>query len=141
MQVENFCDGGVIGCVVLNFKPSALVWWSAENSQVSVTQFQKIKSTDIDQSQGLFILANIGKPKLTVGTSVIFEVFNGLVLWVRVNIHHVVYSLTRIFNVHAKVRNIVVQLIFTVFNHIESLDWTSDGHPSKRSICLPTAHE
>ena len=76
MQVENVCDGGIVGCIVLHFKPSALVWWSAENSQVSVTQFQIRESTDIDQLQGLFILANVGQPKWTVGASVIFEVFD-----------------------------------------------------------------
>ena len=37
MQMENVGDGGVVGCVMLHFKPSALVWWSAENSQVSMT--------------------------------------------------------------------------------------------------------
>jgi hypothetical protein len=50
MQVENVGDGGVVGCIVLQFKPSALVWWSAENSQVSVAKFQKRESTDIHQS-------------------------------------------------------------------------------------------
>ena len=49
MQVKNVGDGGVVGCVVLHFKPSALVWWSAENSQVSVTQFKIRESTDIYQ--------------------------------------------------------------------------------------------
>jgi len=47
MQVENVSDKRVVRCVVLHFKSSALVWWSAENSQVSVTQFQKRESTDI----------------------------------------------------------------------------------------------
>jgi hypothetical protein len=37
VQVENVGDGGVVGCVVQHFKPGALVWWSAKNSQVSVT--------------------------------------------------------------------------------------------------------
>jgi len=63
MQVENIGHVGVIGCLVLHLKPSALIWWSAENSQVSMTQCQKRESTDIHQSQGLFILANFGQPK------------------------------------------------------------------------------
>jgi len=76
MQMENVGDGGVVGCVVLHFKTSALVWWSHENSQVSLTQFQIRESTDIHQSQGFFILANCGEPKWTVGASMIFEVFD-----------------------------------------------------------------
>ena len=47
----------------------------AENSQVSVTQFQKRESTDIYQLQGLVILANFVYPKLTVGAVVVLEVF------------------------------------------------------------------
>jgi len=77
MQVENVSDGGVVGCLVLHFKPSALVWWGAENSQVSMTQSQIRESTDIYQLQGLFILANFCEPKWTVGACMIFEVFNG----------------------------------------------------------------
>ena len=38
MQVDNIGDDWVIGCVVLHFKPSARVWWSAENSQISLSQ-------------------------------------------------------------------------------------------------------
>ena len=78
--MENVCDGGDVGCVMLHFKSSALVWWSAENSQVSITQFEKRESTDIHQSQSLFILANFGKPKWTVGTVMIPKVFNGFML-------------------------------------------------------------
>jgi hypothetical protein len=59
MQVENVCEEGIVGCFMLHFKPGALVWWSAENSQESVTQLQIRKSTGIYQSQGLIILANV----------------------------------------------------------------------------------
>jgi len=140
MQVENVGDRGVIGCIVLHFKPSALVWWSAENSQVSVAKFQKRESTDIHQSQGLFILANFGQPKCTVGASVILQVFNGLMLQVQENIQLVIYSLTRIIDIHAKVRGVVVLSIFAVFNYVEALYWTYDGHPSRRFICFSAAH-
>jgi len=46
VQVKNVGDERVIGCPVLHFKPSALIRWSVENSQVSATQFQVRKSTD-----------------------------------------------------------------------------------------------
>jgi hypothetical protein len=68
MQEENVGDGRIIGCVVLDLKSGALIRRSAENSQVSVTQFQKGESTGLRQEQGLVILANLGEPKLTVGT-------------------------------------------------------------------------
>jgi len=48
VQVENVGDGEVVGCVVLHFEPSALVWWSAEDSQVSITQLKIGESTDIN---------------------------------------------------------------------------------------------
>jgi len=41
MQVENISDGGIIGRVMLHFKPSTPILWNAENSQVSMTQFKK----------------------------------------------------------------------------------------------------
>jgi len=138
--MENVGDGGVVGCVVLHFKPCALVSWSAENSQVSVTQFQKRESTGIYQSQGLTILASAGKPKLTVGTLVILKVFNGLKLRLRIYIHLVIYSLTWIFDVHAKVRDVVIPIIFTIFNYVKALDWTNDMNPSRRLICLLAEH-
>ena len=72
VQVKYVGDGGIIGRIMLHFKSGALIGGSAENSQVSVTQFQKRESTDIHQLQGLFILANFGQPKWTVGASVIF---------------------------------------------------------------------
>ena len=118
MQVENVGDGRVVGCVMLHFKPGALVWWSAENSQVPVTQFQIRESTDIHQLKGLFILAYFGKPKCTIGAIVIFEVFNGLILRLRVYILLVIYSLTWVFDVHAKVRDVLILMIFKNFNYI-----------------------
>ena len=109
MQVKNVDDEGVVRCVVLHFKPGALVWRSAENSQVSLTQFQKREGTGIHQSQGLIILANVGEPKLTVDAIVVFEVFDRRMCRVQVNIlGGIVYSLTRIFNIHAKVRDVVI---------------------------------
>jgi hypothetical protein len=71
MQVKNVGDGGVIGCIMLHFKPCALIRGSAENSQLSMTQFQIREGTDINQSQGLIILANIWKPKCTISSVVI----------------------------------------------------------------------
>ena len=77
VQEKYVGDGGVIGRVMLHFKSGALVWWSAENSQVSLTQFQIRVSADFHQSQGLFILTNVGQPKLTISTFVVSEVFDG----------------------------------------------------------------
>ena len=103
MQVENVSDKGVVGCIVLHFKPSALVWWSPENSQVSVTQSQKRESTDIHQLQGLSILANFGKPKLAVGTFVVSEVFDCGICRGHANSQAVVSSLTRVFDTQTKI--------------------------------------
>jgi len=128
--VKHVSDRGVIGCIVLDFEPGALIRGRAENSEIPVLQFQKRESTDIQESQGLFILAKVGQPKLTVGTIVILKVFKGLMLSIRVYIHLVIYSLARIFDVHAKVRDVVIQIILTVFNYIEALNWTSEGYPS-----------
>jgi len=86
MQVENVCEKGIVGCFMLQFEPGALVWWSIGNKKVSVAQFKIRKSTDIYQSQGLIILANIFQPKGTISAFVIFKVFNGLILRVRVDI-------------------------------------------------------
>jgi len=77
MQVKNVGDERVIGCVMLHIKPCAPIWGSAENSEVSLTQFQKRIGTDVYQVQGLLILANVGQPKLAVSTIVILEVFDG----------------------------------------------------------------
>ena len=63
MQVENVGDEGVVRRLVLHFKPRALVWRSAENSEVPLAQSQIREGTDIDQFQGLIILANVGEPK------------------------------------------------------------------------------
>ena len=49
MKVKNVRDKGVVRGVVLHLKPGALVWWSTDYSQVSLTQFQIRESTDIDQ--------------------------------------------------------------------------------------------
>jgi len=77
VQVKYVGDGGVIGRIMLHFEPGALIWGRAENSEVPLTQYQIWKSTGFHQQQGLFILANVGEPKLTVGAVVISEVFDG----------------------------------------------------------------
>ena len=72
--MEHVGDRGAVRRLMLHFKPSALVEWSAENSQVSLAQLQKRESTDFHQMQGLGILANFAQPKRTVGAFVILEV-------------------------------------------------------------------
>ena len=67
MKVENVGDERVIRGTMHHFKPSALIRWRAENSQVSMTQFQIRECTDICQLQGLVVLAKVGQPKMTVG--------------------------------------------------------------------------
>jgi len=62
---------------MLHFEPGALIRGRAENSEVPVTQSQIGESAGFRQQQGLVILANVGKPKLTVGAIVILEVFDG----------------------------------------------------------------
>jgi hypothetical protein len=59
VQVKYVGDGGVIGRIMLHFEPGALIWGRAENSQVSVTQYQIGESTGFRQQQGLVILANV----------------------------------------------------------------------------------
>ena len=99
VQVKNVGDERVIGCPVLYFKPSALIRRSAENSKVSVSQFEKRESADIHQLQGPSILAYRCEPKLAVSPIVIFEVFDGRTCRVEVNIlGFVVYSLARVFD-------------------------------------------
>ena len=49
VKVKHIFDGGVIGGKMLHFEPSALIRRSAENSQVSVAQFQKRESTGVHQ--------------------------------------------------------------------------------------------
>ena len=140
MQVENVGDDGIVGCVVLNFKPSALVWWSAENSKVSVTQFEKRESADIHQLQGPSILAYRCEPKLAVSPIVIFEVFDGRMCRVEANIlGGVVYSLARVFDSQTKVRDVVLVFILIVFNDIGSFDRTSHWMPSRIVVCIYAA--
>ena len=118
MQVENVGDGGVVGRVVLHFKPGALVWWSAEDSQVSVSQSQKGERTGLQQPQSLVILTNFGQQKLTIGAIVIPEVFDGSLRWIQVNIQVVIESLARVFNIHTQVGGVVRKIIFIEFNYI-----------------------
>ena len=70
----------------------------------------------------------------------VLEVFDGFVLWIQVNIPLVVESLARIFDVKAKVRDVIVLIIFTILHYIGPLDWTTDGYPSRRRFCLSAAH-
>ena len=118
MQMKNVGDGGVVGCVVLHFKSSALVWWSAEDSQISLTQSQKGERTGFQQTQGLVILTNFGQPKLTIRAIVIPEVFDGSLRWIQVNIQVVIESLARVFNIHTQVGGVVRKIIFIEFNYI-----------------------
>ena len=108
MQVENVGDKRVIGCFVLQFKPSALVWWSAKNSKIAMTQFQKRESTDIHQSQGLRILTDFLKPEVTVGTVVKFQVFYSRMTRIHVDAQLVVCGLASIFDTEAKVDYIII---------------------------------
>ena len=140
MQVKNVFDGGVIGCIMLHFKPSALIRWRAENRQVSMEKFQKWGSTAFHQLQGFSILANFGNPILTVGTDVILQVFDSLSGRIKVNIQLVVNSLARIFDTQSKIRDIVMCSICTILNDIGSFDWPSQGYPSRLLICLCTAN-
>jgi len=52
---------------MLHLHTGASIRRSAVNNQVSMAQFKKRKSTGLDQTQGLFILASFVEPKLTVG--------------------------------------------------------------------------
>jgi hypothetical protein len=125
---------------MLDFEPGALIRGRAENSQVPMTQSQIGKSTRFRQKQGLFILANFGEPKLTVGTLVILEIFDGPIGRIYVNVQLVIESMARIFDVKAKVRDIVLYIIFTILLYVRPLDWTTDGYPSRRRFCLSAAH-
>ena len=141
MQVENIGDGGVVGSIMLDFKSSAPIWRSADNIQVSVTQFQIRESTWIKQPQGFIILANVGKPVFTVSAFVVLEVFDGPIGRIQVDIQRrVIADLARILDLQAKVRNVVIQFIFTFLNNIGSLDWTNDWCPFRRIICFTAAH-
>ena len=140
IQVKHVGYYGFVGRLMLYRKLSALIEWSAENSQVSVKQFKKSERTGIGQSQGLRILANFAKPKFAVGAIVIFEVFDSCVGRTQVNIQLVVDGLARIFHIHAKVRDVVIKVITTIFNYIGSFDWTSQGYPLRLLISLLAAH-
>ena len=67
VEVKLVGDGRVIGSTMFDLNWSALIRWSAQNSQVSLTQFEERERTGVNQTQGLSILANFGKPKVTVG--------------------------------------------------------------------------
>ena len=126
---------------MLHFKPSALIRWRADNSQVALNQFKKGESTGFHQTQGLSILANVWKPKMTVGSLVILEVFFSRVAWSQVDVQQlVVCSLTRIFDTHSKVGDVVVILIFTIFNGVGSFYWTSHRNPFRKRVCRSAAH-
>jgi len=77
---------------------------------------------------------------LTVGTDVILKVFDGLICRIEVNIQLVIESLARIFDVKAKVRDVVIPEIGTILDCIGALDWTADGCPSRGRVCLSAAH-
>jgi hypothetical protein len=72
---------------------------------------------------------------------VILEVFDGHVGRVQVNILAVVHNQTRVFDIHAKVRDVIIITIFTIFDYKRALDWTSDGYLSRRRFCFNSAHE
>ena len=142
VEVKNVGYDRIIRGTMLHFKPSTLIWRSAENSQVSLKQFKKRQSTDFDQTQGFIILTNIGEPKLTVGTIMILQVFHSRMTRHQVDIQLVIESLTRILNKHAKVNDIVlISIPLNIgFIDIGSFDWTWNGNPSGRIICLHAAH-
>ena len=111
MQMERVGDRGAVRCIVLHFEPGALVEWSAENSQVSFAQLQKGESAYVHQMQGLGILASCAQPKRTVGAFVILEVSGGRVAGSQRDFALVVDCLARVFYVHAKVRDVVLDSI------------------------------
>ena len=111
---------------MIQFKPGALVWWSADNCKISLFQFQKRERSRLIKMQGLLILANFGEPKFTILTYVKPEVFNGPIVRIEVNIQMVIESLARIFDTHTKVRDIVLSSILAIFNQKGSFDWTFD---------------
>ena len=110
----------------MHFKPSALIRGSGGNSQVSLRQFNWREILDEPPVLQEYAL---GKPKLTVGAIVIFEVFDSCVGRTQVNLQLVVDGLARIFHIHAKVRDVVIIEITAIFNYIGSFDWTSQGYP------------
>ena len=77
---------------------------------------------------------------MTVGAIVMLEVFDGPIGRIQVNIQLVIESLARIFDVKAKVRDVVIIPICTILDCIGALDWTADNYPSRRRFCLSAAH-
>jgi hypothetical protein len=73
---------------------------------------------------------------LTVGAIVKLEVFDCPIGRIKVYLQLVIESLARIFDVKAKVRNVVIEDITTILHCIRALDWTTDGYPSRRRFCL-----
>jgi hypothetical protein len=55
---------------------------------------------------------------LTVGALVILEVFDGPISRIKVDVQLVIDSLARIFDVKAKVRDVVISLILTILDCI-----------------------
>ena len=113
---------------MLHFQSGALIRRSADNTQISMDQSEEGESTtDFNQSQSLCILANFCQPKLTVGTVVKLQVFDSRILRIQVDVLFVIERFARIFDTHAKVRDVVISFIFifTIFNSIGSFDWTS----------------
>ena len=70
----------------------------------------------------------------------ILEVFDSCVGRTQVNIQLVVDGLARIFHIHAKVREVVIEVITTIFYGIGSFDWTSQGYPLRLLVSLLAAH-
>ena len=137
--MKNFDDEGVFRGFVLYFKPSALVWRSVENSQVSLAKLEKRESTDVVQMQGLWILANLAQPKLAVGAFVILEVSGGRVAGSQVDITVVVDSLARIFDIQAKVWDVflsVIRCVWFMCDEIGPFEWPSHENLYWWCVCL-----
>jgi hypothetical protein len=129
MQVKHVGNMGTVRCIVLHFEPSALVEWRAENSQVSLAQLQKGESTDVHQMQGLGILANCAQPKRAVGAFVIPEVSGSRIAGIQGDFALVVDCLAWVFDIKAKVRDVVLNGIFVlwcILNGEGSFDRASD---------------
>ena len=109
VQMKNSGYGGVIGRAVMHFKLSALVRGSGGNSQVSLSQ---LNLREIFDEPPVLREYALGKPKLTVGTFVVLQVFDSGLAWTQVYVKFVVYSLARIFDLHTKIRDIILSVIF-----------------------------
>ena len=77
---------------------------------------------------------------MTVGAIVKLEVSDCPNGRIKFNLQLVIESLARIFDVKAKVRDVVIILICTILDCIGALDWTADGYPSRRRFCLSAVH-